>query len=45
MRRLLTKQMKQTNDLALEPFVNRNDSVAIDEFMKQQEIRAGRKKR
>ncbi len=45
MRRLLEKQMEQTNDLALEPFVNRNDSVAIDEFMKQQTIRAKRKKR
>ncbi|MEO2014287.1 MAG: sulfatase [Fuerstiella sp.] len=44
MRSVLKKQMKQTNDLAMEPFVNRHDPAAIDEFMRQQQIRAHRKK-
>jgi N-sulfoglucosamine sulfohydrolase len=46
MRRELEKHLKQTNDLALEPFVNRDNSSALDEFMKQQQqLRAKRKKK
>jgi N-sulfoglucosamine sulfohydrolase len=43
MRNVLRKQMKRTNDLALEPFVNRNNPAVIDEFMRHQQIRARRK--
>ena len=41
----LEKHLKQTNDLAFEPFVNRDDPAALDEFMKQQQLRAKRKKK
>lgn len=44
MRRLLEKQMMQTNDPAQQVFLDRNNPVAIDEFMREQQVRARRRK-
>jgi len=43
MRRVLEEHMMQTNDLALQAFLDRDNPVAIDDFMREQRVRARKK--
>lgn len=43
MRRVLRKHLAQTNDPALRTFIERDNPAAIDDFMKEQRVRAAKR--